>query len=87
MATEITPNGDVGRRVDRRKRRERLKTERDSIAARLDTFLSNADYPVQITNNATLTALYRQERQLLRDCAQALRVLLSVQLEEMAEEA
>ncbi len=86
MPTEITPNGRIGRQVDRRERRKKLKTERDAIVAALDVWLSNTNYPTQITNNATLTALYREERKLLRDVAQALRVLISVQLEELDEE-
>jgi hypothetical protein len=86
MSTEITPNGVVGRKVDRRQRRKRLAAERDSLVAALNGWKSNTAYQTDITDFATLKALYREERKALRDCMQALRVLLSVQLEEMAEE-
>lgn len=86
MPTEITPNGSVGRRVDRKQRRLKLKTERDSLKAGLQSWLSNAQYNTTITDFATLKTLYGNERKLLRDALQALNVLISVQLEEMAEE-
>lgn len=86
MPTEITPNGKIGRVVDRRQRRKKLKTERDSLAAALQSWKSNTAYQTDITDFAALKALYREERKSLRDCMQALRVLIDVQLEEMAEE-
>lgn len=86
MATNIPPNGELGRKIDRRERRKRLTAERDSLIAAIQAWKSNAAYPTDITNAATLIALYREERKALRDCMQALRVLISVQLEEIAEE-
>lgn len=86
MPTDITPNGVVGRKAERRQRRKRLVQERDSLAAALNSWKSNAAYGTDIADFAALKALYREERKALRDCMQALRVLISVQLEEMAEE-
>lgn len=86
MPTDIIPNGKVGRQVDRRQRRRKLKTERDSLVTALNAWKSNTAYQTDIVDFTTLKALYREERKALRDCMQALRVLISVQLEEMAEE-
>jgi hypothetical protein len=86
MATEITPNGKVGRVVYRRQRMKKLNTEREALEAALQTWKSNNAYNADIVDFAALKALYREERKSLRDCMQALKVLIDVQLEEMAEE-
>jgi hypothetical protein len=87
MATNITPNEALGRKLDRRERKKRLVAERDSLVAALQAWKSVAAYNTDITNAATLIALYREERKALRDCMQALRVLISVEIEAMADEA
>jgi hypothetical protein len=87
MSTNITPNAALGRRLERRERKKKLAAERDSLIAALAAWKPNAAYPTDITNAAQLIALYREERKALRDCMQALRVLISLEIEEMAEEA
>ena len=86
MPTQITPNGKVGRRVDHKQQRLKLKTERDSLVVALNAWKSNTAYNADITDFATLKALYREERKALRDCMQALRVILTLTLEELSEQ-
>jgi hypothetical protein len=85
MPTEITPNGAVGRKVDRRQRRKKLIQERDSLVSALNNWTPNPQVNA-INDLAGLKAEVQKLRPMIRDCAQALRVLISVQLEEMAEE-
>lgn len=85
MPTEITPNGKIGRRIDRRERLKKLKTERDSLKTALQNWTSNATFNA-VNDVAGLKAELQKLRPMIRDLAQAVNTLISLELEAMADE-